>query len=227
LARDGRVGSRQAVAPAALLATRERLAEVSADFMGYQRTGYGLGWYHGPYRDEPMLHHFGGFAGFAAHVSYLPAQSIGVAVFANDSSTGQAAIHAVANYVYDRIASRADAGERFDGALAMATQMRERGVQAIARDAANRAGRPWTLSRPRAAYAGAYESDQWGRVEVAVEGEALNVSYGVLRATAEPFTQPDSIRVEFVPGSGEPMQFLGDGERPAGLRSRSGMFRRV
>jgi CubicO group peptidase (beta-lactamase class C family) len=227
MVRDGRIGRREIIAPEVIAATRARLAQQDGEFAGYRREAYGLGWNIGPYRDATMFHHFGGFAGFAAHVSYIPEAHVGVAVFANDSSTGQSVIHSVANYAYDRVLGHGDAGQRLDESLEAAAAQRERGVQRIEQDRANRAGRQWTLTRPRAAYEGAYENETWGRIEVTADGDTLRIGYGAMHAVAEPFTQPNSIRVEFVPGQGEPLLFTGDGERPEGVRNRAAAFRRV
>jgi hypothetical protein len=121
----------------------------------------------------------------------------------------------------------ADAAQRLDAALEATAADRARGVQRIERDRANRASRQWTLTRPRAAYAGVYESESWGRIEVSVENEVISVSFGAMHAVAEPATQPDAIRVELIPGQGEALTFLGDGERPEAVRNRVGVFQRV
>lgn len=227
MVRDGRVGGAQIVEPEIIAATRQRLAQQDSEFAGYPREAYGLGWNIGPYHDTTMYHHFGGFAGFAAHVSYIPEAGVGVAALANDSSTGQSVIHGIANYAYDRVLGRSDANARLDAALSQADAQRSRGVQRIEQDRANRAGRQWTLTRPRQAYAGVYESEAWGRIEVNVEGEALRVQFGALHAVAEPFTQPNSIRVELIPGQGEPILFTGHGDQPDGLSTRMATFQRI
>lgn len=223
---SGRVGRRQVVAPEVIAAVQQPHAQVGSEFEGYVREAYGLGWYLGPYREDRLVHHFGGFAGFRAHVSFSPARGVGVAAFVN-SDQGGGLTDAIANYIYDRTGGADDAQQRFDEALANVAARRDRMAAAISTDRANRATRTWTLTRARTAYAGAYESEAWGRIEVAAQGERLHLRQGALQALAEPFTQPDSVRVEFVPGRGEPIQFEGGGERPDGLRTRFGQFQRV
>jgi CubicO group peptidase (beta-lactamase class C family) len=223
---SGRVGGRQIIAPEVIDAVKTPITDVQAEFDGYTREAYALGWYHGPYRDQRLLHHFGGFAGFRAHVSFMPAVGVGVAVFANGNQGG-AVTDAVANYVYDRVLSADDAAHRFDAALADGADRRTRSINAINSGRAERAARPWTLTRPRTAYAGAYASAVWGRIEVEVEGDALRVRYGAMQAVGEAFTQPDSIRVELVPGQGEPILFEGDSDQPNVLRTRMARFQRV
>ena len=48
--------------------------------------------------------------------------------------------------------------------------------------------------------------------------ERLTAAFGVLHSTAEPFKNPDSIRVEFSPYSGESITFEGEGPAPRALR---------
>lgn len=224
---EGRVGGRQ-IAPAAVIqATRTPHADVAGEFQGYERAQYALGWYTGAYRGEPMLHHFGGFAGFRAHVSYLPERRIGVAAFVNDGSAAFPLVDAIANYVYDRTAGREDADTAFDEALANVARRREQGAERVHADRANRASREWLLTRPKAAYAGVYENAEYGRIEVSVSGDTLTVRNGVLHAIAEPFTQPDSIRVELIPFTGMPIMFLGDGPAPEALVFERQRFERV
>ncbi len=224
---DGRVGGRQVAPAAAIRSTRAPIASVNASFGEYAREHYGLGWYAGRYRDEPMVHHFGGFAGFRAHVSYLPERGVGVAAFVNDDTASFTLVDAIASYVYDLTGGRDDAATRYDEALAGLVRRRDEGIQRSQADRANRAGREWQLTRPKPAYAGAYENPEWGRVEIAATETELAMRYGVLHAVAEPFTRPDSIRVELVPGMGIPVLFTGEGPAPDALLFRNQRFARV
>ncbi len=211
---DGRVGGRQVAPTAAVAATRSPRAAVKDTYEGYSREQYGLGWFLGPYRGDPMLHHFGGFAGFRSHFSYLPGRKLGVAGMVNDSTVAAPVVDAIANYVYDRARDRDEAMRRYEAALTQIVARRDQMVAAISRDRANRAKRPWRLKRPRDAYAGVYESDIFGRVDVTLEGEDIHLRCGVLHSVAEPYTQPESIRVEITPGSGSVVQFEGSGAEP-------------
>ena len=96
---DGRIDGEQVFPAAAIQATRAPLADAGGSFGDYTRDHYGLGWYLGDYRGEPMVHHFGGFAGARAHISYLPGRKVGVAAFVNDSSAGFQVPDVIANYV--------------------------------------------------------------------------------------------------------------------------------
>jgi CubicO group peptidase (beta-lactamase class C family) len=214
---EGRVGGRRCVPAEAVQGTRAPIATVNAELDGYRREHYGLGWYIGPYRNERMLHHFGGFSGCRAHVSYLPDQAIGVAAFTNDSTVGLRLVNAIANYVYDRAGGYPDAQQRLEAALDANKARYDEAARKIVANRASRANLQLNLTRSRAAYAGAYENADWGRVDVTVENSSLRVAFGVMRALAEPHGKPDAVWVELEPGEGEVLQFDGDGIEPTSL----------
>ena len=56
--------------------------EVTTDsnYNDFKRSGYAWGWYSGDYKGERMLHHFGSFAGFHAHLSFIPEKNMGLVV---------------------------------------------------------------------------------------------------------------------------------------------------
>jgi CubicO group peptidase (beta-lactamase class C family) len=224
---NGAVRGRQVVDPGAVAATRARLAAVDAEFDGYHREAYGLGWYHVSYRGEPMLQQFGGFAGFRTHVSYLPARKIGVAAFVNDSSAATQLTDAIANYVYDRTGDRPDARQVFEDKVDDLIQRRDQYFAQVRLDRAKRAKRSSSLTHDLSAYAGAYENRDYGRIDISSTGRELNVRFGVMHAIAEPYDKPDSIRVELVPQSGEVMSFEGDRGRPLALRYDDQLYERV
>lgn len=228
LANDGRVGGRQAVDAEAVRLTRAGAVdtgEVREDDFGADR--YSLGWNIGRLVDEDIYFHYGGFAGFRAHISYIPAKRLGVAVFANDSSVGGRLGDAVAKYAYARVLGDASAEATFDAAVDKLVTGLPQGIASVKADREKRAARPWLLTRPRADYAGTYVSPTLGEIVVRAEGEALHVSFGQMRAKADPFTQPESIRVELVPFSGSAILFeVGANGVPA-LRYMDARFERV
>jgi CubicO group peptidase (beta-lactamase class C family) len=224
---DGRVGGRRCLPAEVVRATRVPVATVGVEFEGYRREQYGLGWYIARYREERMLHHFGGFSGFRAHISYLPDQAIGVAVFSNDSTVGLQLVNAIANYVYDRAGGYPDARQRFDAALEGAGVRYAEAAKEVVADRASRANLELALVRPRAAYVGVYESAEWGRIEIVDADRTLLVTCGVLRALAEPFGKPDTVWLELEPREGGVLQFEGRDTVPDSLHFDSRRFHRV
>src|SRR5262249_55933546 len=143
----------------------------------FTREDYSLGWYVGHYRDDLVLSHGGGFAGFASFISYMPEKRIGVAVFVNDSGAGSVMPEAITQYVYDRLGGRPEAADA-KAAAASLTSAFDKGIAGVALDKANRAKRPWTLSQPKSAYAGTYESTELGTLVVTADGDRLSARLG-------------------------------------------------
>jgi hypothetical protein len=144
-----------------------------------------------------------------------PARGVGVAVFSNTTGSATNLVDAVASYVYDRMAGRADADAALDAAVDEILAKHAELAARIRADRAQRAGRAWTLSQPRSAYAGTYVNDRYGTIEITADGDALHVRFGVLHSVAEAASKPEAIRVELVPFSGEPIEFdLGGGSAP-------------
>lgn len=215
---DGVVDGRRRLPPALVASTHEQQVAQDATFGPYVRTGYGLGWQIGRYGDDRLMHHFGNFAGSRAHVSFMPERRLGVAVMINEDAFGGELADVVANYVYDWYAGRPGLEAAYDARLDELVATRDRRRQGYAAGVASRAARPRSLSLPNAAYAGAYESPALGQMQVSDAGDALEIAIGVQRALAENFTQPESVRVELTPMSGEPIVFeLDQGGRPVAL----------
>lgn len=223
--RDGRIGDRQ-VLPQGLIASTH-LSQVVQDttFGPYQRTGYGLGWQVGRYGDDVLIHHFGNFSGSRAHVSLMPERRIGVVVLVNEDAFVGDLADVVANYAYDWFAGVPDIDAVYDAKLAALAETGDRRRTGLAGGLEARAQRPRTLSLPSAAYVGDYVSPAYGTLTVREAGDRLEVAIGVEHALAENFTDPESLRVELTPFSGEAVVFKLDGdERPASLEYNGGTF---
>jgi hypothetical protein len=52
------------------------------------------------------------------------------------------------------------------------------------------------------------------------------IRIGLLRAVAEPFTEPDAARVELIGNNGEPLQFVTERDQVVGVRGLGGLFNR-
>jgi CubicO group peptidase (beta-lactamase class C family) len=221
-------GVRSLTLPADVVAMTHRpISTMKLSFGPFSRTGYGLGWYSGDYRGETLFHSFGSYSGARAHVSFLPARDVGVAITTNDEGVGFRFVDTAAAYVYDWFALGPQvAKEQADEAVAKLELEAARIPQQIAADRANRAKRPWRLNLPRSAYAGRYCDPDNGTIEVALEGDRMEVARGVMRSLAEPFTQADSIRVELTPNRGEVVEFVTDGSRATALRSEGTTYQR-
>ncbi len=215
---DGVLDGRRVFPEGLIASTHQPLATNNATFGPYVRESYGLGWQIGRYGDDVLIHHFGNFAGSRAHVSFMPERRLGVVVMINEDAVVGGLADLVANYVYDWHAGRPGLEAAYDAALSELVDRRDQARASIAGQQTERSARPWLLARPVAAYAGTYESPVLGTVRVAERDGTMVVSVGVMEAVAEPFTRPESIRVELAPLQGQVILFSADGETPGSLQ---------
>lgn len=232
---QGRLDGRPVVSADAVAEAHRPLATDQGESFGVLvRDGYALGWHTGTYDGEPMLHHLGGFPGAHAHLSFMPGRDLGVVVLANESGAGGRLAALVAAFAYDwwdAEGSGQDAVvDRFrQSADSLRTDV-DASIQRYGEALAERAGRTWALSLAPDAYAGTYAHPDWGTVVVEadpVDGGPLAVRFGRLRAVATPFTRPETARVELIPGRGQLVQFVLDGDRAGALVWDDETFERV
>ncbi len=202
---DARAGGLPA---AAIRRSHQIRIGLDAKYQDFPRTGYAWGWYAGPYKGKAMLHHFGGFAGFHAHLSFMPAEGIGLVVLNNEDVLGTQLTNLIADHVYGLLLGEADlaanSARRF-GELQANAQAFRRNTRAKREEIRARA---WHLSAPRERYVGTYRHALLGDVVVTPEGpDGLRVRWGRLDAVATGAEPPDHVRIEFVPNSGQLLAF--------------------
>jgi len=184
--------------------------QVSTDssYGDFQRTGYAFGWYSGPYKGEVMLHHFGGFPGYSAHLSLLPAQQMALVILHNEDVLSRDLNNLIADYCYGLLLGDAGTKARVKAGFAKLAQklaqlpaMKQAQLEKIQR-------RNTLLSLPRNAYVGVYRHPQLGDMSVSLNArQQLVFHWGALQASASGFDTPDELRLELVPNSGEVVKF--------------------
>jgi CubicO group peptidase (beta-lactamase class C family) len=215
------------VSATAVRASHGKLVDVDARFYQFARRAYGLGWYHGDYEGELLMHDFGNYPGFRAHVSFMPAHGIGVAVLANESAQGYFMPEAIATLIYDRLLGKPDLAARRDSVVTFLRADAENVRQSIARDQARRAARPDTLAFPLSAYTGTFVEPEAGTMRITASGTTLRASIGVLTGEMEPVDGQTQLRVELVPGSGDLVDFFISSGRADSLTYGGRNFRRT
>jgi CubicO group peptidase (beta-lactamase class C family) len=226
----GRVGGKQVIPAAAFAeAHKQQVTTPDSNWYRFRRYGYGLGWYHSEYEGATLLHHFGGFEGWRAHISFLPQQRHGVAAVVNTGGTGAQVRDLIAAYAYDVLLGKPNLDEAYTTHLAKMREEAEQQKTRIRADAEKRAQRTSMLSHTPQSYAGAYASAALGTLRLRVEGEALRASLGPLDAVLEPYTEPESARVELIPGTGEVLRFVfeGNADRATAVQYHDLVFPRV
>ncbi|MEA2327616.1 MAG: hypothetical protein QOE68_2575 [Thermoanaerobaculia bacterium] len=113
----------------------------------------------------------------------------------------------VSAYAYDRLMNVPDLEMTYAAKL---TELRTRfdtvKKNQIA-DTEKRAQRKSMLAHPLSAYVGRYESPTYGTLTIEQRGEKLIASIGTLSSELQPFTDPESARIELTPGTGEVFHF--------------------
>ncbi|MBN6152176.1 beta-lactamase family protein [Xanthomonas sp. AmX2] len=197
-----------AIARTAIAKSHEPQVALDSQYLDFPRAGYAWGWYTGQYKGRRMLHHFGGFAGFHAHLSFMPDENIALVVLNNEDVLGAQLTNLIADYVYGVLLQEPDVesklSRRFDELQTKTRQMRlaaaehRKAVQA----------RAWRLSRPREDYAGTYSNQLLGDMTVQLnDGQQMLIRWGRLAAVATAGEQQDCVRVEFSPNSGQLLDF--------------------
>lgn len=216
---EGRVDGLQ-VFPAEVVAeTHRKQAELDAEFWRFRRHGYGLGWYVSDYEEETLLHHFGSFPGYRAHVSFMPEHDLGVAVLINELPGGIFLPDAVAAYAYDLVLGKPGPAAKYEEVLADLTRRLEQVQDAVRQDRERRGARPQELPRPLEAYTGTFRSPAFGGMEVYRRSGRLQARIGRLRSEVEIFDhEREMLRIE-IAGSGRVVRYFfppeASGETPA------------
>jgi len=201
-------GRRQAIPTKVIRRSHEPQVALTAKYMDFPRTGYAWGWYTGEYKGRTMLHHFGGFAGFHAHLSFMPDEGIALVVLNNEDVLGAQLTSLIADYVYGSLLGEPDVAStvsrRFDALRTKAAEV----SRMAARQRETIQARAWALSRPRTEYAGRYSNELLGDMTVHVdEGRGMVIRWGNVQAVATGGDAPDRVRVEFAPNSGDFLDF--------------------
>jgi CubicO group peptidase (beta-lactamase class C family) len=199
---DGRVGSRQVFPIAVVRETHRRFATQKESVDGIDRFGYALGWQMGVWQGDTLYHHFGNYPGAFAHVSFMPSQRTGVAVFFNTEVPAFAsAITTIAQMAYDAALNRHDRDAVYatypDSLGAAATRM----FTIFRRDNERRAARPTAPPRGWSAYVGTYTAPEMGSLGIVLAGDGAEIRYGASKSRLEVLSG-DTLRIAMPPGRG-------------------------
>jgi len=203
------VVEQQQVFPAEIIKqSQQKQVTTDAKYLDFKRDGYAWGWYTGNYKGQRMLHHFGGFDGAHAHMSFIPEQKIGLVVLNNEDFLSARMTSIIADFVYGSLLQDADTKQRVDQRFSALNQKLANIDQMLASQAKKIAARKMNLSLPMSAYQGVYSHPLLGKIRVNVEATGqLHLRWGVLDTTASGFGKVDQIRVTFMPTSGEVIKF--------------------
>ena len=209
---DGKLGGKQVIPAEFIRNAHTGYTKTTREQPPFSGDGeYGLGWQIGKYKNDKVIYHHGGFPGYRSHVSFMPDKRIGIGVLVNNDLVGGRAADLIATYAYDLSNKMDGIDAEYDKQLNdFAAQFASRRQQVHAA-AVERAKRTWQLTKPLADYVGKYRHDLHGTMEIAVSGNALSVRMGNVNCVSTPYVEPDTIRVEMIPGgNGEVIKFNKD-----------------
>lgn len=224
----GKLKGKQVYAADWVSRTHQRLAETNREGQIFTDTGYGLGWFTAKFKEEDIVYHFGGYPGFFSHISFMPGQEVGIAVFANEGMIGDNVSNLIATYIYDYYLGQVP-GEGYAEQKENIRSVIGRLADGFQRDYDNRKDREWQLELPMDAYAGEYFNKRMGTIKVNVQNGDMHISLGRLSCIATPFVpgQMNAVRVEMTPGRGGGLGFrVEDGKAMAAIY-RGQLFERV
>ena len=207
---EGKLGNKQIVPKEAILATLQAQVNVDSELGYYKRHHHGLGWHLGSYKGQPFIHHFGGFSGTRAHVSFMPQSKVGVAVFVNGNGVADKFADIVANYLYALAHNPEKADAQFQKDVAELVQWRDEIQPQMIANAKKVSERTWQLSLPKTSYTGQFVNRLYGEFTVSTSDEEIFFNIGNLSAKATPYPKQNAMRVELVPGTGKIIKFSFD-----------------
>ncbi|MCW5910895.1 MAG: serine hydrolase [Cyclobacteriaceae bacterium] len=224
---NGRLNGKQIIPEKIMIACRQKLVEMPEAKRIFQPSHYGMGWMFGTYDTEEVMHHFGSFAGFSAHTSFLPGKQIGLAILINEGLVGSELMNMIAAFTYDYFLKGHESvsvhHEQLDKFVSQVKVMRSR----VATGTEQLNNRPWTLSNDFTYYSGQYVSEKYGAISVKGSTRGLNVTMGNMQCEATPYTNEESIRVELIPGRGQVIQFVTENKKPVKLKFNETDFEKI
>ena len=186
--------------------------DLDRDFYKFHRYGYGFGWYISNYDEELLIHHFGSYTGYRAHVSFMPEHNIGIVIFVNDlSPVGVYIPDILAAYVYDRMLEKPEAISRISEEKAGLIKKKMMFSERVEQMLAQMASRKFNLTCESETYQGTFRNESFGTLDLSYDHGLITASIGNLSAELTPFKKQNSMRVELVPNRGRVIDFYPSG----------------
>ncbi|BFT29314.1 serine hydrolase [Alteromonas sp. D210916BOD_24] len=184
--------------------------QVSTDtaYLDFERDGYAWGWYTGDYKNNRMLHHFGGFAGTHAHLSFMPEQGIGLVVLNNEDFLSARLTSLIADYIYGALLNEENIEQKITQRAQLLSAKLAGLDNMLEKERAKISARKWNLSLTLNDYVGEYQHPLLGTITVSAnKAQRLDVTWGQMHSSSTGMNEQDKIRVELEPASGSVITF--------------------
>jgi CubicO group peptidase (beta-lactamase class C family) len=197
-----------AIPAAVLKKTYQKAATQDRQFLGFHRTGYGLGWDLSEYAGHEVVSRSGGYPGCRSMMAFLPKERFGVVVFALSDQGGNQFNVSIVQQAFDYWTG--------DAAAAARASERVSAFATAAGEAIANADKVPVVSEDRSAgaaaeYVGWYDSPGLGRVAVSMHPNGMEVTSGALRLLLAPESKDHFAAYEAsIPAAPRPLKFHRD-----------------
>jgi CubicO group peptidase (beta-lactamase class C family) len=174
---NGKFNGRQIVSERSMNEMHSAQIDLSKTFYNYKRFAYGLGWYLSDYNSDLLIHHFGGYAGFRSHISFMPKYKVGVAGFVNDEGEGFFLPDLVADYAYNLLSGKNDADRIAEKEY---SEYKDKISKSRKKAAENKNVVNLLSEDDMKNFTGTYYNEDYGTMEISIKGKTLAVKIGNL-----------------------------------------------
>jgi CubicO group peptidase (beta-lactamase class C family) len=183
---------------------------------------YGMGWYVGEYKGQPLLSHSGSTLGFVSEVALLPENDLGIVILTNGGANAYPFTLAVQYRLLELLANQSPEIDPLINQLIAANTSQTAQILA-------QLGQPDPAAV--APYLGRYSNPALGEIDLDLEGAKLVLDAGELRSELQPVGDPTSPVDVYIftdpPLAGAPVSILlrldagGDPEIAATIRGET------
>ena len=225
---DGNFEGKTIYPKAVLEKNKEKL--VSAVHEGnkiFEGTEYARGWHIGNFEGKKVVYHFGGYHGFASHLSFLENEKIGVSIQINHS-LGLNVANMIAKYAYYLNLGDEKAAKKLEKQGLKSLQKRlKRYNKSEVKYAEKLAKREWMLSLSKEQYIGTYKSENIGTVKVSYQDNELLFTIGNVKTIATAYELEDCMRIQLSPGNGIVIRFQIENGKPVSFSFGEDIFEKI
>lgn len=221
---EGQFKGQQIVPKDVISKSRTQLTKTKGSGEIFKNIGYGLGWNTALYDERDAVYHYGSFDGYFSHLSFLPEDNIGIAIFSNESYFGDNLSNLIAAFSYDVLLEAVTSIADYDKKVNAVKKRVDYIQKAYANDRASRASRKWHLKHEFKKYVGTYENEYLGKLIIKQKDNQLIASLGISKTIATPSLNDDSIRIEFNDGRGQEILFIADKKKVIAAVSGTSVF---
>ena len=172
-------------------------------------TGYGMGIINAKYGDFNALYHNGDFDGYNAHFSFLPAEKIGISIFANEDRVGDDVSQLIVHFIYDLMLEHIDNVEEYIKEEVNKLKTRLNRIQlSISQNIKEKRQRNWNLTHDITSYQGEFYNENRANMNITLDKGIPQFTMGIMKAKGIPNVEKDTFSVEFQVGKEEDVLFV-------------------